>query len=599
MPALTAFANVTTNDVIPAVSAVGGAVGTAARAFSDLPTPVKAAATALVAFRLAAATGIGTGLASLATGGLAGLRGGLDDVRLRSMLVTDEFKKLRNGTLEINGQVGKFTPGVGRMSASLGALSEASSGAGRSLKAGLGSAVGLLGGPWGLAIAGGTIAVTHFWQQHQKAKQFVDDLTASLNVQTGRITANTKELIFNALEQGGAVKAAKDLGIALSDLLGAAEGKAEPLERVSAAIDDIAQGRGFAGAGGDPLGLSKLFGSDQQDAANAIRDSLAEAGIALTEAKGRQQDFAAATGKSADATAGESNALQTLAQRIKDAKSALDKLSAAEEKRRLSIIQNRRDEIALRETLRSAREEAQKGKRVLEDGSKAADANMSALLDLAEQWNQSTPKVQNARGAYKDLRKQFIDLADQMNGPGGTRDAAVKLADQLLKVPKTAPVKFQTEGFSDAMAQIKQLQAVRDFTINVTMRVNKVGAAVGGLLSQFANGGKVGGSGTGDTRLILADPREWVINPEASAYYGDDFMRRLNAKQITRPEAQRVISSGDSPMGGSGGGGHRVDVQLHVTSDAGQQVQLVRAVIRDDQAVTRNNVRMNGRGTRG
>ena len=62
-----------------------------------MPPEVKAATGALVAFRAAQSLGAG----GLFSGGADLVTRGLDDIRLRAMLVSDEYNRLRQGQLDI------------------------------------------------------------------------------------------------------------------------------------------------------------------------------------------------------------------------------------------------------------------------------------------------------------------------------------------------------------------------------------------------------------------------------------------------------------------------------------------------------------------
>src|SRR5690349_17472092 len=206
LPATTALVTLLNDEGIPALRATGGAVGDAVGFFNDLPSPVKAATGALVAFKIASALGAG----SVFTAGRSGATRLLDDIRLRAMLATDAYKGLRSASIQAEAQGFKFNQGSGRIVSGLGAVKSAATGAGTALKRGLGGALGIVGGPWGLAFAAGVTVLTHFWQEAQKAKARVDSLTDSLDKQTGAVTKLTREQVFKNLQDAGAVDAAKE-----------------------------------------------------------------------------------------------------------------------------------------------------------------------------------------------------------------------------------------------------------------------------------------------------------------------------------------------------------------------------------------------------
>lgn len=449
LPVATSFFRFLNEDGLPALEATGGVVVDAAQAFRSLPAPVQASAAAFVALRLASATG----LTDSVSGGASRAMSALDNLRLRTMLAADAFTNARTVTREFGDSSARVSSGVGRLSASMTALRTGAQGAGGAVTRSLSGMVGLLGGPWGIALAAGTAVAAKFWAEHQAAKAHVEDLTASLNAQTGAITDNTEASVFNALDKAGAIDVARDFGIALSDVREAALGNEDALARVNREIQAHIDGMDGVVAG-DTQGAQAM--QNTLNAADKLRGAIGGQDEAVRESIEGFRSQRAFMDDSATATEGLVSSFDLYRNAIRDTRNELQKLIDKEKERALNAIQNRRDNIALRETLRAAREEAAEGKRVLFDNTKAADENMAALLDLADQWANSTPKVTNAQGAYEDMRQKFIRVAESM---GATRGEARKLADELLKVPKNAPIEFQSKGYKERMREIAAIKA--------------------------------------------------------------------------------------------------------------------------------------------
>src|SRR5690606_38536837 len=76
-------------------------------------------------------------------------------------------------------------------------------------------------GPWGLAFAGAAAAVTVFWTSQENARKRVEELTATLDDQTGAITENTREWVVNELNRTGALEASDRLGLSAGTLASA------------------------------------------------------------------------------------------------------------------------------------------------------------------------------------------------------------------------------------------------------------------------------------------------------------------------------------------------------------------------------------------
>ncbi len=444
LPATSAFIGFLNDEALPALGAAGGVAQDVGAAIGDLPTPVKAAAAAFVALRTASAVGLSDGIASTASSA----KGAIDSLRIRTMLAGDEFKRTRTITREFAGTTAQVSSGVGRATASLNALRVGASGAGAAIRSGIGGAAGMLGGPWGIAIIAATALLGKFWSEQQKAKAEVEKFTATLDTNTAALTENTRETAKAALEAAGAFKAAQTLGISLTDVTDAALGNADAIARVRERYAEL---------------NATDLNTEQAKAMQTLGTSVRDTTTAIDGARASQQRLIAAgdgaaesTDRSAAATEGATDDLVTYARAIDQARGELKNLMAVEKERALKAIQNRRDQIALRETLAAAREEAADGKRTLNENTAAGRENISALLDLADQFANSTPKVTNAKGAYEDMRRKFIEVATSM---GATKEEAKNLADELIKVPKTAPLKFQSKGYQETMAEIAAIKA--------------------------------------------------------------------------------------------------------------------------------------------
>lgn len=449
LPAATSFFGFLNDDALPTLSAAGGFAADAVRAFRDLPAPVQASAAAFVALRFAAGTGLTDGL-SKGAGRASSL---LETLRLRAMLAADEFTNARTVTRQFGDSSARVSSGVGRLSASMSALRVGAQGAGAAVGRSLNGVVGLLGGPWGIAIAGGTAILAKFWAEHQQAKQRIDDMAAALDRQTGSLTERNREIAVGILQDEGIFEAAREAGIGLDTLTDAYLGNREAIDEVQGRVDAFRESLAgiptdAAGASPELVTISEAF----DDVQTAIQGGNEE----LDSARQKFRDSAEAMGDSADATENATAEFGSYRTEIQKVRGELQKLIDKEKERALNAIQNRRDQIALRATFQAAREEARDGKKVLFDNTAAADENMSALLDLADQWANSSNKVTNAQGAYETMRRKFMDVAEEM---GATRGQARKLADDLLKVPKTAPIEFQSKGYKERMREIAQIKA--------------------------------------------------------------------------------------------------------------------------------------------
>lgn len=514
LPATQAFVGFLKDEGLPALSATGGVVADVGRAFNDLPGPVKASAGAFVLLRLASATGITSAVASGATSAGSALVG----LRIRALLAADAFA--------VQAAQG------GRLTASLAAVRAASVGAGAGIQRGLSGALGLVGGPWGAAFIAGTAIVTKFWLEHQKAKQRVDELSASLDQQTGAITDNTRELAAKQLADAGALAAAERLGVSLELVTSAA----------------LREGDAYASLANQMRVRGQL---DDEAAADAIKVKQAIDGTngSLKDAISSQRLISAALGTTATASDRSATSATNYATALDKARDAVQDLLDKENERRNRRANAFRDETRLADAVASARKEAREGKRTLDENTEAGRANRDALSDLIDAWNGSAESVQKAKGAYKDIRQQFIDVAESM---GASNEEAKKLARRFLDLP-SPKLSVTTPGMDAALEEVKRLnrelrnsQRLSRIVITAQATAKQKEFALG----SYATGGRITGpgSGTSDSVLMWGSNGEFVHRQRAVDYYGVDFMERVNNLQLPK------YANGGVVGGGSGGG---------------------------------------------
>ena len=509
LPAATSFIGFLNDDALPALSSAGGFAADMVREFRALPPPVQAAAAAFGAFRLASATGLTDGVAS----GVSRTSSAIETLRLRTMLAADEYRSARTITRTFGDTSVRVSSNVGRLNATMSALRTGAQGAGSALSRGLRGAVGLLGGPWGIALAGGAALVTKFYNEQQKAKARVEDLTSSLDSQTGAITDLSRETAYKALLDSGAVDDARKLGIGLDTLTNAYLGNKGATAELNREFEAFMGGYETLANGGQ---VATALDEDRSSWLS-LRDAISLGNEETRKAQQAAKDHAEAMGQSEDAQKAYTGEIRTYASEIDNVRNKLQKLIDKEKERALNAIQNRRDNIALLETFKAAREEAEDGRRTLNANTEAGRENMSALLDLADQWANTNPKVANAEGAYEKMRRKFVDVAEQM---GATKGEARKLADELLKVPKTAPLKFQSEGYRERMQEIADIKAaiadIGSASVDFTPRgFGRPDGGTGPLSSPRTPKPSPGKAGV--------DPRAQVVNNNTFNVTGSDW----------------------------------------------------------------------------
>jgi TP901 family phage tail tape measure protein len=252
--------------VLPAVTdAAGGAldvlellvpmVGDTAHAFGSLPDAAQQAAllggAVLLLGRRAQTMGAGVGNAVM------NLRTMPDEMRNAAV----KAAALRGGIGAAGIGMSMFADKVGQSNETLGDVTKVLGNA----------AVGFaVGGPWGAAVGAGIGLLQAFGDSNKHAVADVDELTGSLDKQTGALTANARQQVQAALEKDGAFKAARTTGSNLGDVTDAALGNEGAQKRVNAQLKEYVEIRKRAAeeATRARAGLGEFASQEDLDAAD-------------------------------------------------------------------------------------------------------------------------------------------------------------------------------------------------------------------------------------------------------------------------------------------------------------------------------------------
>lgn len=242
---------------------VGTVLGQVVDITSKIPTPVLAAA--------AAALVLGKNSERLLTS--------FRDARFQAIGLA--------GSLGLVGTKATFTgSALAATSTRLGTLKTTARSAGASL-------VGVFGGPAGIALTAGSIAITgalSAWTAATEAqKQAVADLTATLDENTGAVTAQTTKSVTDALDTDGTLKKLQEVGVSVDDIsakvLGQASGYGAVKKQLQDIIDtEIAYANSHFDAAGNTSELSdKYFAA--QEALDGLEKQYKLAGTASDQFK--------------------------------------------------------------------------------------------------------------------------------------------------------------------------------------------------------------------------------------------------------------------------------------------------------------------------
>lgn len=542
--------------VLPIFAGAADKVGMLADGFNDLPGPVQTAVTVLGG--LVAVIGLGGGAAMMAIPKYAALK----------------------ATLETMGPRGA------------------------SAAKGLGAVTGVLGGPWGLALAGATLALGAFSVAQGNARQAAEAFSETLDKQTGAATEASRSFVakkfFENFDPEDFKRVAEVTGLTSKEIVNAfAEGgpamdgfKAKWQQMYAVMQTTVPpEVRGELDAFNSTLlGLERDTERGREVQA-AMKGALGETGSAAT--------------KTADATKGLSDGFGETDSAAKRAADAVDKLIDSLDEaggRAVSARAATRDYEASLDQMAEAmkgftKAELKKGAALdigTEKGRKAAAAHeeiRNTALKVAEASLKQGAAVDVVAGQVQKARDEFVrygvamgmsetaaqNLADEI---GLTRENVDALSGAIRRTPPSASSKIHvdTETAKSAIDVVaKKLDRIDGLTANARVTVdtsaiqnaiNKLAAldratgwvnnADGNILS-FADGGAIGDQspqiqpnrGPRGIRWSERGAGPW------EAFISGDSGKRVRSQQIWMETGRRL---GMNPDGG--GGSVQVSVDL-------------------------------------
>ena len=440
---------------------------------------------------------------------------------------------------------------------------------------GVGSA---LMGPWGLALAGATVALGIYAEKQYEAAKRVDELKATLDAQTGAITDNSRTWAVKTLSDMGVLAAAQQVGISLTEVTDAALGQTDAVAAVNAQLD-LLRGQSIVvtDAVGGTSRVMEKYGSQTAVIDNAI------SGVNGTLAKSRQEWLLehAALGENVDASGAATTANESLATGMAATGSTADAAAASLDALvkavtgygdavNASLDAQSAYQAAVDDTSAAVKkngETANKARTAIDLNTEAGRANDKALRNLADtalkaaganfengRSLQSVGKdVDSARGRFLDMATKMgmskaaaNKLADQL---GLTRDNVNQLADSINSMPKSHNTTISASTRT-ALSQIQAFKvavdALHDKHISITTSQGTVGTG-----KTIATGGPVFGPGTATSDSIPAmlSNGEYVINAAAVARYGMDTFNRLNSQRYASGGYVAPMAQASQPLG--------------------------------------------------
>jgi TP901 family phage tail tape measure protein len=487
-------------------------------AFSDLPGPMKDATT--IGLGLIAVLGSSVFVGSKVANGIAATQEAMQNLGFSEEQATRTTKVLSRAMGAAAG-VGLFAVGMSNANDALGSF-EATAGG---VLAGFS-----VGGGWGAAIGGVAALFASLVHHADDGVAAIEEVTDSLDEQTGALTANTRAIVQKKLFDAGAYDAAKTLGLNLATVTDAALGNAEALDIVNAALaryqgtaSHVVGGRGVGAAGVAPPTVTAQQAQAAEDLGHAIGDT----NVVIDQSTKRWKDNKEAAGGASDATGGMSrqarnagNAAGKAAPQIKKMSEAMaaareDAESAAREffglgekvdKAKVSLNGWIRDLRKQADALRNFRENAQAAAiKGLDEGLIASleEAGPAGALRMRQLANSTGTEIERANKAWRTGEREVRRYTDTVGGVPKTKatqftaKGAAKVVSDVLRMqkrynltPKEVRTLFKQEGVPASLKGVARIVAANKKIDNKTVKSLVKILGVDATVAQVRNAAK-------------------------------------------------------------------------------------------------------------
>jgi len=476
----------------------------------------------------------------------------------------------------------------------------------QALGRGLSTVGGILTGPWGLALAGATVALGVWATKHAEAQQRVAELRDTLNAQTGAFTADTRAKVVNRLETDGVLQATQKLRINMGDLVNATLGVPGALEKVNA---QMAAARDRAKALDERFDSGSAAANEYALNANKVRGALDGTNAELRESveSWKRQDTAttqAATGaKNAKGPIGDLGAAASgLAEEVDDAADSLDDLKAKLEeiyqpsiaafKATTSLKSGYRDLIGQLDAARGS----MAGNTEASLRLRGAFANqLDTVADLYTATARSTGSVDRASKAVRDQLPVLYALAGRNKDARAQVRALAEATGNATGATRTSERAFlktaEAMGISTARARKlwQELGKIKDRRAKVAVDAKGTWVATGGKTlfgggRPLATGGPIpadaalgpGGPTSDDVPIWASVGEHMWTAAEVRAAGGHEAMLRMRSAAM-RGEIRGYATGGPISFSGDPRPDAAVvgDVTRPITAGASQLVNKI------------------------
>lgn len=399
----------------------------------------------------------------------------------------------------------------------------------------------ILMGPWGVVLAGATIAIGAYVDAQNNATEASNAFAASLDEVSGAATEQTFKLIADQLSRDISMEDWKQIPFTMGEITAAVVAGGDAYATMVARVEAYRDAQNLtdqvqANSAHVAQGLLSSMENQTETAYDGARAF--EANRAATEAASKAQTGAALTG--ADAARGfraAGGAAKAAESDVVDLETALKRFRGQSQ----TVAEaNASLEQAFDDAAKAAKEMeggVNKSRTALDlntqagrDGQDALFGIVDGAFDMANALKAAGASTDTVRARTMDARIEFIQTAKKM----GLSEAAAKdLADRMKLIPSEIATTMFVNN-RQALWAISRVRAVWDEILN--MPVANLNAHFGvtgplpGKTKTSAAGGYISGPGTGTSDSIPArlSNGEYVVKASSVRKYGTAMLGDIN-----------------------------------------------------------------------
>lgn len=427
--------------------------------------------------------------------------------------------------------------------------------------------MGLLGGPWGIAITGAIGVLSAFAQTSQDTAGAQEALAQTLRDSGGEFNGQAREILAGGTRYQEAAEFVSQLGLSHQQFIDTIVEGGPALDQLKSRLDAMVN--------------SGEIGIDQAAALNGAIREVSETASGGAE---KAQVLAEASGETG-------NAMNQMGDQAANTAGQIDRMVESLNQATESAYAARSSEVSYQAAVDRASEAIANNGATLDvhteqgrENRKALDNLAQSAVDHAGAMAQDGRSLNTVRGYMSDARGEFINMAIDM---GRSTSEARRLANNLGLVPGNYTARVNIDVVQ-TLTRVGPMLGVDPFAGLGFARGGPVeGYADGGIASRvpgFPSGGVVHGPGSGTSDSIPArlSDGEFVVNAQATDKH-QPLLEAINSGKF----AQGGL------VGGSGGGTAGGAVYNYYTVNApnyvGSNEDLVRAL--------RKEVRVKGQGS--